>query len=146
MKHNLYTWKRKSCAVVWTGKVFPPRLLNAAVLQWVPPFIFTGSKFCTSMSSVFVNVADAYPKKGAPKDEPPGEGPILRWQTRVVLSPGGDAFHPKNRKVKVSVYVKELELTPVQKERLLFMVGKRYNPNKDELTIVSERYCLLSRR
>ncbi|CAM6098736.1 unnamed protein product [Calypogeia fissa] len=84
--------------------------------------------------------ADAYPKKGAPKDEPPGEGPILRWETRVVLSPGGDAFHPKNRKVKVSVYVKELGLTPVQKERLLFMVGKRYNPNKDELTIISERF------
>jgi small subunit ribosomal protein S35 len=84
--------------------------------------------------------ADAYPKKGAPNDEPPGEGPILRWQTRVVLSPGGDAFHPKNRKVKVSVTVKELELTPIQKERLLFMVGKRYNPNKDELTIISERF------
>ena len=33
-------------------------------------------------------------------DEPPGEGPILRWQTRVVFEPGGDAWHPKNRKVK----------------------------------------------
>lgn len=83
---------------------------------------------------------DAYPKGEAPKGEPPGEGPILRWETRVVLSPGGEAFHPANRKVKVSVYVKELELTPIQKERLLAMVGKRYNPNKDELTIVSERF------
>lgn len=93
-----------------------------------------------SSQSVLDISEDAYPKGEAPKGEPPGEGPILRWETRVVLSPGGEAFHPANRKVKVSVYVKELELTPIQKERLLAMVGKRYNPNKDELTIVSERY------
>lgn len=33
-------------------------------------------------------------------DDPPGEGPILRWQTRAVFAPGGDAWHPKNRKIK----------------------------------------------
>ncbi|CAI0396726.1 unnamed protein product [Linum tenue] len=38
-------------------------------------------------------------KKGT--DDPPGEGPILRWQTRAVFAPGGDAWHPKNRKVKM---------------------------------------------
>ncbi|KAH0994020.1 hypothetical protein GBA52_005503 [Prunus armeniaca] len=32
-------------------------------------------------------------------DDPPSEGPILRWQTRAVFAPGGDAWHPKNRKV-----------------------------------------------
>ncbi|KAL2652618.1 hypothetical protein R1flu_020746 [Riccia fluitans] len=83
---------------------------------------------------------DAYPKGEAPSGEPPGEGPILRWETRVVLSPGGEAYHPANRKVKVSVYVEELELNPLQREKLLAMVGKRYNPHKDELTIVSERF------
>lgn len=73
-------------------------------------------------------------------DDPPGEGPILRWQTRVVFAPGGDAWHPKNRKVKMSVTVKELGLTKHQFMRMRELVGKRYNPGKDELTITSERY------
>ncbi|XP_051113990.1 uncharacterized protein LOC127239741 [Andrographis paniculata] len=73
-------------------------------------------------------------------DDPPGEGPILRWQTRVVFSPGPDAWHPKNRKVKLSVTVKELGLSKAQFVRLKGLVGKRYNPGKDELTITSERF------
>lgn len=72
-------------------------------------------------------------------DDPPGEGPILRWQTRVVFAPGGDAWHPKNRKVKLSVTVKELGLSKYQFRRLRELVGKRYHPGKDELTITSER-------
>lgn len=72
-------------------------------------------------------------------DDPPGEGPILRWQTRVVFSPGGDAWHPKNRKVKMSVTVKELGLSKHQFRRLRELAGKRYNPGNDELTITSER-------
>lgn len=54
---------------------------------------------------------------------------------------GGNAWHPANRKVKVSVYVKELGLTPLARERLLALVGRRYKPNRDELTIVSERWA-----
>ncbi|XP_073134443.1 uncharacterized protein [Henckelia pumila] len=73
-------------------------------------------------------------------DDPPGEGPILRWQTRVVFAPGGDAWHPKNRKVKLAVTVKELGLSKHQFLRLRELGGKRYNPGKDELTITSERF------
>ncbi|KAG6589616.1 hypothetical protein SDJN03_15039, partial [Cucurbita argyrosperma subsp. sororia] len=73
-------------------------------------------------------------------DDPPGEGPILRWQTRVVFAPGGDAWHPKNRKVKLSVTVKELGLSKYQFRRLRELVGKRYHPGKNELTITSERF------
>ncbi|XP_058087118.1 uncharacterized protein LOC131234331 [Magnolia sinica] len=73
-------------------------------------------------------------------DDPPGEGPILRWQTRVVFAPGGDAWHPKNRKVKLSVTVKELGLSKHAFRRLREVVGKRYHPGRDELTITSERF------
>ncbi|XP_077253237.1 uncharacterized protein LOC143892482 isoform X2 [Tasmannia lanceolata] len=73
-------------------------------------------------------------------DDPPGEGPILRWQTRVVFAPGGDAWHPKNRKVKLAVTVKELGLSRHAFRRLREVVGKRYHPGKDELTITSERF------
>lgn len=73
-------------------------------------------------------------------DDTPSEGPVLRWQTRVVLAPGGDAWHPKNRKVKLSVMVKEFGLSKYQFRRLRELVGKRYHPGKDELTITSERY------
>ncbi|EPS72381.1 hypothetical protein M569_02378, partial [Genlisea aurea] len=73
-------------------------------------------------------------------DDPPGEGPILRWRTRVVISPGSDSWHPKNRKVKLAVTVKELGLSKHQFIRLRELAGKRYDPGKDELTITSERF------
>jgi small subunit ribosomal protein S35 len=79
------------------------------------------------------------PDKKKDSDDPPGEGPILRWVTRVVFAPGGDAWHPKNRKVKLSVTVKELGLSKYQFRRLRELVGKRYHPGRDELTITSER-------
>ncbi|CAN0838152.1 hypothetical protein LINGRAHAP2_LOCUS2006 [Linum grandiflorum] len=80
------------------------------------------------------------PDKKKDTDDPPGEGPILRWTTRAVFAPGGDAWHPKNRKVKMAVTVKELGLSKHQFSRLRELVGKRYHPGKDELTITSERY------
>lgn len=79
------------------------------------------------------------PDKQEDLDDVSNEGPILRWQTRVVLAPGGDAWHPKNRKVKMAVTVKELGLSKHQFRRLRELVGKRYHPGKDELTITSER-------
>ncbi|EEF37513.1 conserved hypothetical protein [Ricinus communis] len=82
----------------------------------------------------------AVPDKKKDLDDPPGEGPILRWQTRVVLAPGGDAWHPKNRKVKMAVTVKELGLSKHQFKRMRELVGKRYHPGRDELTIISERF------
>ncbi|PIN26637.1 hypothetical protein CDL12_00617 [Handroanthus impetiginosus] len=83
---------------------------------------------------------DVLPDNKKEPDDPPGEGPILRWQTRVVFAPGGDAWHPKNRKVKLAVTVKELGLSKHQFLRLRELAGKRYNPGKDELTITSERF------
>ncbi|KAK4426887.1 hypothetical protein Salat_1457500 [Sesamum alatum] len=83
---------------------------------------------------------DIVPDNKKDLDDPPGEGPILRWQTRVVFAPGGDAWHPKNRKVKLAVTVKELGLSKHQFLRLRELAGKRYNPGKDELTITSERF------
>lgn len=80
------------------------------------------------------------PDKKKHLDDPPGVGPIIRWQTRVVFAPGGDAWHPKNRKVKMSVTVKELGLSKPQFRRLRELVGKRYHPGRDELTITSERF------
>ncbi|KAL4578063.1 hypothetical protein LXL04_014178 [Taraxacum kok-saghyz] len=79
-------------------------------------------------------------KKEVDVDDPPGEGPVLRWQTRVVFVPGGDSWHPKNRKAKLGVTVKELGLSKNQFRRLRELVGKRYNPGKDELIITSERF------
>lgn len=80
-------------------------------------------------------------KGGVYDKDPPGEGPILRWETRMVLSPGGDSWHPANRKVKVSVFVKELGLSKYAFMRLRELVGKRYDAGKGELTIVSERFA-----
>ncbi|XP_044977117.1 proline-, glutamic acid- and leucine-rich protein 1-like [Hordeum vulgare subsp. vulgare] len=78
--------------------------------------------------------------KSVELNDPPGEGPVLRWESRIVFAPGGDAWHPKNRKVKLSVTVKELGLSRHAFRRLREVVGKRYNSGKDELTIISERF------
>lgn len=78
--------------------------------------------------------------KSVALDDPPGEGPVLRWESRIVFAPGGDAWHPKNRKVKLSVTVKELGLSRHAFRRLREVVGKRYNSGKDELKITSERF------
>ncbi|CAA7410445.1 unnamed protein product [Spirodela intermedia] len=71
---------------------------------------------------------------------PPGEGPILKWETRAVFAPGGDSWHPKNRKVNLSVTVKELGLSRHAFRRLREIVGKRYHPGRDELVLISERF------
>ncbi|CAN6238033.1 unnamed protein product [Urochloa humidicola] len=87
--------------------------------------------------------ADELTETGSKKvglDDPPGEGPVLRWESRIVFAPSGDAYHPKNRKVKLSVTVKELRLSRHAFRRLREVVGKRYNSGKDELTITSERF------
>ncbi|GAB2303725.1 hypothetical protein Dimus_037709 [Dionaea muscipula] len=85
---------------------------------------------------------EAKPDKKVTLDDPPGEGPILQWQSRVIFGPGGDAWHPKNRKVKLSVTVKDLGLSKHQFVRMREIVGKRYHPGRDELTITSERQAL----
>ncbi|CAD6235396.1 unnamed protein product [Miscanthus lutarioriparius] len=87
--------------------------------------------------------ADELTESGSKKvelDDLPGEGPVLRWESRIVFAPSGDAYHPKNRKVKLSVTVKELGLSRHAFRRLREVVGKRYNSGKDELTIISERF------
>ena len=99
-----------------------------------------GREFLEGLKGVMGELAGQTAEEGSQGgDDPPGEGPILRWETRMVLGPGGDAWHPANRKVKVSVTVKEIGLSVLGRERLLALVGRRYNGNKDELTIVSEK-------
>ncbi|VAH64188.1 unnamed protein product [Triticum turgidum subsp. durum] len=87
-----------------------------------------------------VNEFSGADNKSVELNDPPGEGPVLRWESRIVFAPGGDAWHPKNRKVKLSVTVKELGLSRHAFRRLREVVGKRYNSGKDELTIISERF------
>ncbi|GJN20955.1 hypothetical protein PR202_gb08396 [Eleusine coracana subsp. coracana] len=87
-----------------------------------------------------VDAATEFGSKKVVLDDPPGEGPVLRWESRVVFAHGGDAWHPKNRKVKLSVTVKELGLSRHAFRRLREIVGMRYNSGKDELTITSERF------
>ncbi|NP_001144608.1 hypothetical protein Zm00014a_036023 [Zea mays] len=99
---------------------------------------------CTELiESKMPTDADELTESGGKKvelDDLPGEGPVLRWESRIVFVPSGDAYHPKNRKVKLSVTVKELGLSRHAFRRLREVVGKRYNSGKDELTIISERF------
>lgn len=98
---------------------------------------------CTELMEAETPTVDEFSQtdnKNVKLNDPPGEGPVLRWESRIVFTPGGDAWHPKNRKVKLSVTVKELGLSRHAFRRLREVVGKRYNSGKDELTITSERF------
>ncbi|XP_062218922.1 uncharacterized protein LOC133918853 isoform X2 [Phragmites australis] len=97
---------------------------------------------CTELVELEIPTdADEVTETGSKKvelDDPPGDGPALRWESRIVFAPGGNAWHPKNRKVKLSVTVKELGLSRHAFRRLREVVGERYNPGKDELAITGE--------
>ncbi|KAM0862589.1 hypothetical protein ACQ4PT_045160 [Festuca glaucescens] len=98
---------------------------------------------CTELMEAEQPTVNELPKqdnKSVELNDPPGAGPVLRWESTIVFAPGGDAWHPKNRKVKLSVTVKELGLSRHAFRRLREVVGKRYNSGKDELTITSERF------
>eukprot|EP00241_Pyramimonas_parkeae_P005956 CAMPEP_0114238642 /NCGR_PEP_ID=MMETSP0058-20121206/8030_1 /TAXON_ID=36894 /ORGANISM="Pyramimonas parkeae, CCMP726" /LENGTH=384 /DNA_ID=CAMNT_0001350759 /DNA_START=96 /DNA_END=1250 /DNA_ORIENTATION=+ len=55
---------------------------------------------------------------------------FLIWQVNMVLAPGPDAYHPLNRKVKLSMDVVEMQqklrLTDDQLERVLLLAGSRF--------------------
>lgn len=72
-------------------------------------------------------------------DEYAGLPLVLRWETRFVLAPGPTAHHPLNRKVKLQAYLRDLDLSKGARERMIALVGPRYNARKDELTLVSQR-------
>jgi len=69
---------------------------------------------------------------------------IFRWEVQFVLDPGG-SHHPANRKVKMRVYLKELQreyqLSDDAIQHIIRICQNRYNPNKGELTLVSEKYA-----
>lgn len=64
---------------------------------------------------------------------------VLRWETRFVLAPGPSAHHPLNRKVKLQTYLRDLGLSEKARERMVALVGPRFNWRSDELTLVSQR-------
>eukprot|EP00803_Ostreobium_quekettii_P000070 evm.model.scf_521.2 EVM.evm.TU.scf_521.2 scf_521:9475-13474(+) len=69
---------------------------------------------------------------------------IFRWEVQFVLDPG-NTYHPANRKVKMRVYLKELQrayqLSDDAIQHVIRICQNRYNPNKGELTLVSEKYA-----
>ncbi|CAM9346690.1 unnamed protein product [Choristocarpus tenellus] len=71
----------------------------------------------------------------------------LRFKCRGYIgSDTGDRYpnvhgiHPAEFKVELKVVVDELGLPSPQKDRLKMLVGPRYNPSKDELRLISERF------
>lgn len=63
----------------------------------------------------------------------------LRITTRNYLFAGPSLYHPGSRKVKLQVYLTDLVLDEHAKKKLIQLVGPRYNPDNDELTIVADR-------
>jgi len=62
----------------------------------------------------------------------------IRITTINYLYDGPSVRHPNSRKIKFQVYVKDLQLTAVEETKLKRLLGKRYNPQNDELTLISQ--------
>lgn len=93
-----------------------------------------------------VEVAEALGIEVPPEQEPPyaGARPILRWEDRYVMAVGGHEPHPLNKKAKMSVYLRDLQvetgLSNAALQHIARICGTRYNQNRGELTLVSEKY------
>jgi len=70
-----------------------------------------------------------------PKDV--GNRPI-RVTTINHVYTGPSIRHPDSNKVKLQVYLKDLELDDHARTKLIRLVGHRYNSNNDELTIITD--------
>lgn len=76
----------------------------------------------------------------------PGARPILRWETQLVMAVGVNEAHPANSKVRLRVFLKDLQREAGLSEAALQYVaricGPRYNPRKGEVLLTSEKYSL----
>lgn len=70
-----------------------------------------------------------------PKDI--GNRPIRITTINYIYS-GPSIRHPDSKKVKLQIYLSDLELDEHARKKLIRLVGHRYNPSNDELTIVTE--------
>jgi len=64
---------------------------------------------------------------------------LVRITTINFLYSGPSIRHPDSRKVKLQIYLKDLDLNEHARQKLMLLVGDRYNPSNDELTIITDR-------
>lgn len=64
--------------------------------------------------------------------------PPIRVTTINFLYAGPSIRHPDSRKVKLQVYLKDLKLDEHARKKLILLVGDRYNPSNDELTLITD--------
>lgn len=91
-----------------------------------PPAI---KKHCEAL----VEFCTPWPKKFKQKDYP------LRITSINHLYSGPSIRHPDSKKVKLQVYLQDLHLKKSERNKLILLVGDRYNPNNDELTIIADK-------
>ncbi|PRW58621.1 28S ribosomal mitochondrial [Chlorella sorokiniana] len=81
-----------------------------------------------------------------PEEQPPRPGArrIIRWEIKHVYAVGVTARHPANRRVKAYVYLRDLQeqygLTDAALQHIAAVCGPRYNANKGQLKLTSDRY------
>lgn len=63
----------------------------------------------------------------------------VRITTINFLYAGPSIRHPDSRKVKLQVYLKDLNLEGPAHRKFTLLAGNRYNPNNDELTLVTDK-------
>ncbi|XP_057313317.1 28S ribosomal protein S35, mitochondrial-like [Hydractinia symbiolongicarpus] len=63
----------------------------------------------------------------------------IRITTINYVYSGPSIRHPESRKVKLQVYLKDLDLDAHARRKLILLVNDRYNKHNDELTIIADR-------
>ncbi|EDO30147.1 predicted protein [Nematostella vectensis] len=112
---------------------FPQRTMANLELMKIPNFFHLSppaiERHCQALKPLC---------KPWPKDLDPSLRP-LRVITRNYLFAGPSLHHPGSKKVKLQVFLKDLILDDHARTKLIELVGERYNPVDDSLTIVTDR-------
>lgn len=115
------------------GFALPVRALGNLQLMKIPNFFHLSSpaieRHCQALESLCTEWPQSLDLSTVP----------LRITTRNYLFAGPSLYHPGSRKVKLQVYLKDLVLDDHAREKMISLVGPRYNPDTDELTIVADR-------
>lgn len=115
------------------GFALPLRALGNLELMKIPNFFHLSppaiERHCQALQSLCTEWPQSLDLTSVP----------LRVTTRNYLFAGPSLYHPGSRKVKLQVYLKDLVLDDHARNKMIQLVGPRYNPDTDEVTIVADR-------
>ncbi|KXJ18051.1 28S ribosomal protein S35, mitochondrial isoform X2 [Exaiptasia diaphana] len=111
----------------------PNRSFGNIELMKIPNFFHLSPPAIQRQSEAIKHLCKPWPTDLNPSTRP------IRVITRNYLFAGPSLYHPRSRKVKIQISLKDLILDEHARNKLIELVGPRYDKETDTLTIVTDR-------